>query len=376
MKKTLLLALLLAVSAIGCQKDELDIENVSDLNAYLADEMDFQRIPALTALLFNNQGIVHEVVYGYPEVTNSAGLNPNDLFLLASVSKVVTAVALLQLYDDGHFELDDPINPHLPFNVAVPGYNTPITFRMLLTHTSGIADGDALDAQYFYGEDSPNALTPFLQSYLVPGGQYYNADQNFYNFEPGTQHEYSNVGCALIGALVESISGQNFNTYCKQNIFQPLGMNDTYWRLDEAQQSGNRLVMPYDYTNGGYQAIGHYTFTDYPNGGLRSTARDLHRLLDMLASGGTYNGNEVLSPQTVSAMLTPQIPQLDNTMGLHVFLMNANNNLWGHDGGEQGVATIMAFNPSNGAGAIILTNQGDADLDEMLVECYKLALKL
>ena len=75
-------------------------------------------------------------------------------------------------------------------------------------------------------------------------------------------------------------------------------------------------------------------------------------------------------------MITPQIPNLDNAVGLHLFNLNNENQLWGHDGGEQGVATIMAFNPSTKVGAIILTNQGDSDLDEILVEAYKLGLNL
>ena len=75
-------------------------------------------------------------------------------------------------------------------------------------------------------------------------------------------------------------------------------------------------------------------------------------------------------------MITPQIPSIDNEVGLHLFLMNAANGLWGHDGGEEGVATIMAFNPTTRVGAIILTNQGDAELDEMLTEAYKLGLDL
>jgi hypothetical protein len=75
-------------------------------------------------------------------------------------------------------------------------------------------------------------------------------------------------------------------------------------------------------------------------------------------------------------MISPQIPAIDNEVGLHLFLMNPENNLWGHDGGEQGVATIMAFNPSTKVGAIILTNQGEADLDKILVQAYKLGLNL
>lgn len=165
----------------------------------------------------------------------------------------------------------------------------------------------------------------------------------------------------------------NFNAYCKQNIFTPLGMDETFWRLDEISQT---IVQPYDYLNNQYEAIQHYTFTDYPNGGLRSTSKDMFTFLSAFVNNGNSNDHQLLSSNTVNSMITPQIPLIDNEVGLHLFLMNSENGLWGHDGGEKGVATIMAFNPTTKIGVIILTNQGEAELDEMLVEAYKLGLAL
>jgi CubicO group peptidase (beta-lactamase class C family) len=269
--------------------------------------------------------------------------------------------------------MDDKINDYLPFNVSVPNHPGSITFRMLLTHTSAIADGSALDDQYYYEEDSPIELKFFLENYLKPNGSFYNASENFHNFAAGSDYEYSNTGNALIGLLVEEISGISFNNYCKQNIFNPLGMNETYWRLDEISQT---IVQPYNYSNGQYEAIQHYTFTDYPNGGLRSTGRDIFKFLSAFVNNGVSNNHQLLISSTINSMISPQIPAIDNEVGLHLFLMNPENNLWGHDGGEQGVATIMAFNPSTKVGAIILTNQGEADLDKILVQAYKLGLNL
>ncbi|MEQ9298950.1 MAG: serine hydrolase domain-containing protein [Cyclobacteriaceae bacterium] len=150
-------------------------------------------------------------------------------------------------------------------------------------------------------------------------------------------------------------------------------MTNTFWRLDEITQT---IVQPYNYENRTFQAVDHYTFTDYPNGGLRSTARDLFKLLTTISQGGISNGYRLLEESTAEAMITPQIPAIDNEVGLHMFLFDEENNLWGHDGGEEGVATIMAFNPLTGVGAIILANQGEAYLDDILVEAYKLGLKL
>jgi len=209
--------------------------------------MKYQDIPAMSVLLFREGNILYEEYFGKSNLQNNITLASNHLFLMASISKVVTATALLQLYDDGLFNLDDNINDYLSFEVNVPGQSVDITFRMLLTHTSGIEDGSALDDQYYYGEDSPISLAFFLENYLVAGGAFYNANENFYGFEPGTRHRYSNIGNALIGLLVEQISGIDFNTYCKQNIFNPLEMSNTFWRLDEISQT---IVTPYDYENG------------------------------------------------------------------------------------------------------------------------------
>ncbi len=375
--KKLLSNLLIATSVIlffaKCNKDDIEINNTEDFKTYIQEEIEDQNIPALSVLVFNENNILYEDYFGTSQIQQDVSLQEDHLFLLASVSKVITATALLQLYDDGLFDLDDKINDYLSFNVSIPNHSTDITFRMLLTHTSAIADGSALDGQYYYGEDSPVALSDFLENYLSPSGNLYNANENFYDFNPGSQHEYSNTGNALIGLLVEQISGMNFNEYCKQNIFSPLGMINTAWRLDEISQT---IVQPYNYSNGQYEAIDHYTFTDYPNGGLRSTSKDLFKFIRAFVQSGTSNNYQLLKAETIDAMITPQIPSIDNEVGLHLFLMNSDNNLWGHDGGEQGTATIMAFNPTTKVGAIILSNQGDAELDEILEEAYKLGLNL
>jgi len=370
---SLLFASFLIFNFSYCDSDEIEINNTSDFEEFLAGEMDQQKIPAMSVLIFNEDEILQEDYLGQSNIRQNAALRSDDLFLLASVSKVVTATALLQLQEDGRLELDDDINSFLPYTVNVPDQSTNITFRQLLTHTSGIADSDALDGQYYFNEDSPVALGAFIQDYLSTSGNLYDASENFHNFAPGSQYEYSNVGNALIGVLVEQISGLDFNTYCKQNIFAPLGMTNTFWRLDEI--SGT-IVTPYDFVNGENEPIRQYTFTDYPNGGLRSTASDLSKFFRAFIREGQTNGVELLEAATIEAMLTPQIPSINNGVGLHLFVMDSAHNLWGHDGGEQGVATIVGFNVDTKVGVIALTNQGEAKLEEVLAQAYKYGLTL
>jgi CubicO group peptidase (beta-lactamase class C family) len=368
-----LLSLVFLFHLNSCDKSSITPNNIEALEIQIADVMEKDNIAALSVLIFNKDQIKYENYFGMSDINQNIGLEQQHLFLLASVSKTITATALLQLYEQGEFQLEDQINDYLPFSVNIPNETTKITFKMLLTHSSGIKDGAALDDQYYDGQDSPTPLSEFLEDYLVPGKQYYDAIDNFSNFEPGTDYQYSNTGNALIALLVEEITGIGFNAYCKQNIFTPLGMTNTFWRLDEITQT---IVQPYDYINGQQVEIGHYTFTDYPNGGLRSNARDLFKFASALAQKGTYNNHELLKSTTVEAMLTPQIPTIDAAVGLHLFELDEENNLWGHDGGEKGVSTIMVFNPETEVGVLIFTNSADVDFDQIVVDAYKVGLGL
>ncbi|HKK89245.1 MAG TPA: serine hydrolase domain-containing protein [Saprospiraceae bacterium] len=367
-----LIAFLLTL-IISCADEDIVIENEEDFQEFLTEEMDLQNIPALSVLIFQDNNILYESYLGQSNLEQQIDLQDDHMFLLASVSKVITATALMQLYDIGAIELEDEINDYLDFPVNVPGQNVPVTFQMLLTHSSGIADGPSLDDQYYYGEDSPIALGEFLEDYLVPGGQYYDQDENFYDFRPGTVHEYSNVGTALIAYLVEKISGQEFNAYCQSEIFDPLNMSNSFWRLEDALQAGI-VAQPYDWDDNENRVIDHYTFTDYPNGGMRSTARDLFQVLKAFVLRGESNGYQLLSSNSIELMTAPQIPAINNEVGLHLFLLDADEELWGHDGGEQGVATIVAFNKETKVGAIVLSNQGEADLEEILLASYQLGI--
>lgn len=360
----------------SCKKEDSNETATLEFNEYLIEEMHTQKIPAMSVVIFKEGNILHESYLGRSHIQNDFALESNHLFLMASMSKLVTSSALLRLHEWGHFSLDDNINDYLSFDVSSPNSSTPITFRMLLTHTSGIADGNAVNSQYYIGEDSPVPLDYYIENYLVPGGSFYNASENYHDFEPGTQYKYSNIGSALMAVLVTKVSSVEFNAYCKDNIFNPLGMDNTYWRLDESIQSNSTLVQPYNRINDEYEFVPHYTFTTYPSGGLRSTGIDMVNFINVFLSDGISNGYQLLNSSTINTMVTPQIPALNDKMGLSIFLLNSANNLWGYKGNLEGASTIVAFNPSTKVGAIIMTNQGDVNLESILVKSYELGVKL
>jgi CubicO group peptidase (beta-lactamase class C family) len=359
----------------ACKRDlAIDPADGAELESFMQDEMDRQRIPAMSVTIFKGTDVVFESQQGQADREKNIALDANHLFLLASVSKAVTAVALLQLYERGLFGLDDPINNYLPFSVVHPQSNKAITFRHLFTHTSGITDGSALLDEYYYGIDSPVDLGDFLKSYLTPSGADYDDRENFSRHTPGEHYAYTNAGASLMGYLVTVISGMDFNDFCKQNIFQPLGMTHSFWHLSETDT--NQIVRPYIYKRGDYQPLQHYTFTDYPDGGLHSTGRDLARFFGACANGGNYLSYHMLQTATLDDALKPQIPEIEEGQGLIFYIVLPSEGLWGHTGGESGVTTIAAFSPVTQVGVTVLANVEDANLDDIAVSAYRLGLKL
>jgi len=347
--------------------------NLADKNTFdefVVSQMKSQGTPAMGVLIFKGDKILHEKYYGKSNIEQNLDLANDHLFLIASVSKTVTGAALLRLYDEGKFGLDDPINNYLPFEVNVPNHNTPITFRMLLTHTSSIVDTDELFV-YNFGSDTPIELKDFMESYLKVGGSLYSTN-NFLDAAAGTEFEYSNAGSALIGVLVEQISNQSFVDYTRQTIFSPLGMNKTSWRLDEITGT---IVQPYEVENGNFVKIEHYTMPDYPNGGLRTTPREFSNFLNAIMNDGSYNGYQVLQPATAKMMYTPQT-SLDPTMGFHMSLEEESLGLWGHNGGERGTSTDAVFDPITKIGIIVFTNVEDIETQQIYIKVLQLHKKL
>ena len=285
----------------------------ADLDAFITQSMVQGGHPGLAALLIKGGAVVWSGNYGLAQVEPAVPVTDDTLFMLASVSKTVTTVAILQLWEQGCFGLDDDVNDYLPFPVRNPHFpDVPITFRMLLTHTSSLAEHTGVFTRLYCDGDSPISLREFVEGRLVPGGQYYAS--SYGTDPPGTAFRYSNVGFALLGYLAENISGIPFDIYTRQHIFEPLGMDSTGWHL--ADLGSAPIAMPYrcnENSSDGKSAFvahpfGQYGYPDYPDGSLRTSARQLARFLGAIINGGELDGARILKPSTVEAMLTPVGP--------------------------------------------------------------------
>ena len=387
----------------------LNDESISEENIYrdekevlqfIEDIMQAHLIPGLSISIVKDDHIVWEEHFGYANIDENIIVDENTLFMLASISKTVTATALMQLFEDGLFSLDDDIDDYLPFDVNHPDYLTPISFKMLLTHTSGIQDN--WDVMPYYDGDSELELGYYLEQYLIPGGEFYGSNSNFTNSIPGTNYTYSNIGAALIGFLVEEISSQPFNDYCNENIFEPLSMDNTFWFLSEIDNL-DQVASPYQVTGGsgdscfiigcgiydqsnpcfcdsaciyygdccsdyddvcGEDGTGsssgnlteyeHYGYADYPSGQLRTTSNNLAKFMSAYMNDGTYNGVRILDSETIELIKTIHYPTVNSMQGLMWYYKNENGRtLFGHNGGDVGSSTEMFISFSDNLGVVL-----------------------
>jgi len=337
------------------------ISNPSDLDGFIEMQMAAFHVPGVAACAVKDGQVDWTGHYGYANIADNIEVADTTLFMLASISKVVTGAAVMQLWEDSLFALDDSINGYLPFSVRNPSHPiAPITFRMLMTHTSSINDyWPTLDALRTWGQDPAIPLDFFMEEYLTPGGLYWNAG-NFNSWTPGQAFDYSNVGAALTAYLLEVISPSydSFAQYCNDSLFTPLGMDKTSWYL--ADLDTINLAMPYSWNGSSYVPYGHYSDAWFPSAYLRSSTQELSRFLIAFMQHGQIDGVRILDSTTVDLMTTvqwPSGPPSGFPWGLYWFNPPAGtHSLWGHDGYFFGVRTVMVFCPQENTGVIVLTN--------------------
>jgi hypothetical protein len=241
----------------------------------------------------------------------------------------------------------DVINPYHP--------DIPITFRQLLSHVSSLRDNwDVMYSTYVIG-DSPYQLEDYVAMYFLPGGDFYSTALNFFTWPPANYWTYCNHNFVLVGYLVQTISGVSFSQYCHDSIFTPLGMDETSWFLSELNLYN--VAMPYHYDGQDYEALGHFSYADYPAGALFTSAPQLARYLMTFINNGAYKGTRIFNGTTVDSMMTQHFPNLYSNIGL-VWFRGSHDGYytWEHGGGDQGVSTMYGFCPSKKTGAVVLTN--------------------
>lgn len=316
------LAVLFVISTgLVCARDSMHAQTVTgemrtELDGFFRDVVRTQQYVGLGACILKNNSVAWEGYYGYANLEAQTPLTRENIFSLMSLSKTVTAFALMTLLEKGLFDLDDDVNKYLTISVRNPNFpDTPITFRMLLNHTAGLADvtptGPRIPSNVSRPPtalgDSDIPLEEYITEILTPGGKYYSTDY-FNQSKPGSQYSYSNIGYSLIGYLLQRIARQDFAEYCQEQIFTPLEMKNTGWHLRDLDT--NKVIFGYSFSPNDtvpvYRKAQHFGEPGYPCGTLRTTMDDFARFIGVIIDDGRYRNRQLLKPETVKLMLRPQ----------------------------------------------------------------------
>jgi CubicO group peptidase (beta-lactamase class C family) len=308
---------LVAISAVagaadrGAAADEAKLAGgaARQIDEALRQAVDAKTVPGIVAIAATDRGIVYEGAFGKRDMANGPDITPDTVFWIASMTKAVTATACMQLVEQGKLQLDQTMGELLP-ELASPqvleGFDAsgapklrparrPITLRHLLTHTAG----------YTYSIWSE----PMGQYEKVTGIPFIGTCQNEalaapLMFDPGDRWEYG-INMDWVGKAVEAVSDQSLEIYFRENIFAPLGMTDTGFLIGSAQKA--RVATMYNRKQDGSLEATPFEMPQRPEffmggGALFSTPRDYINFLQMLLNQGTFNGAQVLKPETVALM--------------------------------------------------------------------------
>ena len=339
-------------------------EKVFDLKMNLLRR--FCDSPSLNACIIKNNKTVWAKSYGYSDVYKSKKATIDDIYLVGSVTKTITATALLQLYEKGYCNLDDDVSTYLPFNLKNPKFpDVNITLRMLLSHRSSIFDYCIFSPigmfETLIKSDIFNDLESFLKDNLLPEGKFYNP-KYWTDYEPGMKADYSNVGFFIIGYIIERISGMSIEDYCQENIFCPLNMFNTSYHPQYLDKE--KMTVPYIKKAGIYVPIPHYDAKDLAAmGGLRTNLEDLSHFLIAHMNDGVYEDVVLLQKETVELMHNciydnEEGALLEKDYGLGWFECNQYGTIVaGHGGMCPGSVCFMLMNESSDTGFIFFMNK-------------------
>jgi CubicO group peptidase (beta-lactamase class C family) len=306
------------------------------IDAMLQQSVAAGDIPGVVALIARHGKIVYNKAYGHADTQEGKALQTDAIFRIASQSKAITSTAVMMLWEEGKFRLDDPISKYIPefsearvletFNEADSSYTTrpadkPISIRHLLTHTSGLGYGVIDGDERFKKIYHKAGITDLFTTEDIPIAESVKKLAKLpLHHDPGAKFTYSE-GLDVLGYFVEIISGMPFDRFLRTRIFDPLGMNDTWFYLPENKHS--RLVKVQRREEGAWKPY-PVTFydPDYPikgaktffsgGAGLSSTASDYAKFLQMYLNGGNFNGQRLLSITTVNSIMGNQIGDLWN----------------------------------------------------------------
>lgn len=331
----------------------------SDFEAIVQDRMRAAKVVgAAVAVTSRNNPTYYTAAFGFADLKNQRKLTADTPMHLASVSKLFTVSALVQLFERKRLDLHRDVNDFIDFKVRNPRHpNVPITVHQLVTHTSSISDAGYGDVSF--PGDPTQSLPDFLKGYLVKGGAAYSP-QSFLKAKPGAKWDYSNVAMALAGYVVQSVGKQSFPSYVEDNVLVPLGIHNGHWHLRDF--APDVLAKPYRFENGDFVELPQQGYPDVPAGMLRCSVSDLAKSLHAMV-GQERGSKAILSPAAVRAMLRRQVSRKITLYQGLCWLEEETKTqkVIGHTGSDNGALNMVALTKDRKQAVALLINTDGTD---------------
>jgi serine beta-lactamase-like protein LACTB, mitochondrial len=357
----------LAVAAILCaslsqaQQQQLSAEKQRQIEAAVSKFMASTHVPGVSVAVVENGEYEWASGFGFADLENNVPASEHTLFRLASISKPLTAVGAMELWERGKLDLDAPVQKYCP---AFPEKSKPITTREVMGHLGGIRHYKS-DSQ----DDPEIGNTKHFDNPIQAGIDFFKNDPLV--AEPGSHFHYSTQGYTLVGCAIEGASGEKYTDFIRKSVFTPAEMSATQW--------DNRFaITPYRtrfYSKTKDGAVQNSDFLDstykIPGGGWLSSAEDMAQFEVAILSG------KLLKRSTLELMWTPLKPSdgSEDTYGLGFGVRDVDGvKTVGHSGGQQGTSTNFAIAPEKRVGVVVLTNMDGLDPAELSVEILKILL--
>jgi CubicO group peptidase (beta-lactamase class C family) len=312
--------------------EQFSKERLLRIDKMLQQGIDSGWIAGAVGFIARDGRIVYDKSFGVSDVEAKTAMHTDNIFRIASQTKAITSVAVMMLFEEGKFLLDDPISKYIPefanptvlekFNKKDTTFSTvkanrEITIRDLLTHTSGI-DYAGIGSENMKAIYAKSGIpTGFVSEKIILDDKIRKLGKLPLVHQPGERFTYG-LNVDVLGYLVEILSGESLDSYFHKHIFEPLGMNDTYFYIPSSKQ--NRLVKVSVEDKNHHLVNATDSFVNYPlaNGtyfsggaGLSSTVKDYAIFLQMMLDKGEYNGKRLLARRTVELMTSNQIGDLN-----------------------------------------------------------------
>ena len=277
------------------------------------EKMNKYKYSGVNMLLFIKDEILESTSLGYASIENKTPLALDNIFRIASISKVVVALAIMKLVEEGKIDVEEDISKYLGYKVRNPHFpDDVIKVKYVMTQTSSISDANQKDKGYD-GVNGPS-MHVSLQDLLTNENYEYYTPKTYLNHKPGTYFEYSNFGCGILACIVEKVTGKYFTDYIREVVLLPLGL-DASFRADDINNPDKIASLYYfEYDppklSRDKDMFMRYVFPRYPlgdnfrgpAGGLFISALDLMKIAQMLMNKGTYNGIQIFKKETVELM--------------------------------------------------------------------------